>query len=196
MLSFGCWNERCRLMRGAAFSLAEVFLSYCAGFRKSAFTLAEVFSSHCAGFRKSAFTLAEVLITLAIIGVVAAMTLPTLIQNHQKQAYVTGLKKAVSVSQNMLKKMQADEGVSSVGMTKLFSEGVCESSFYSNDPSSNGCEDAYGNPSVFEEIIPKYLKVVKTCSNCNYPLYKNSELRCSNNDKCTLFVFENTVQKG
>ena len=33
--------------------------------------------------KKNAFTLAEVLITLGIIGVVAAMTLPTLIQNHQ-----------------------------------------------------------------------------------------------------------------
>lgn len=37
----------------------------------------------------NAFTLAEVLITLGIIGVVAAMTLPTLIQNHQKQVYAT-----------------------------------------------------------------------------------------------------------
>ena len=32
-----------------------------------------------------AFTLAEVLITLGIIGVVAAMTLPTLINNYKKQ---------------------------------------------------------------------------------------------------------------
>ena len=34
--------------------------------------------------KKSAFTLAEVLITLCIIGIVAAMTLPALIQNYQK----------------------------------------------------------------------------------------------------------------
>lgn len=33
---------------------------------------------------KKGFTLAEVLITLAIIGVVAAMTIPTLIQNYKK----------------------------------------------------------------------------------------------------------------
>ena len=32
----------------------------------------------------SAFTLAEVLITLGIIGVVAAMTMPVLISNHNK----------------------------------------------------------------------------------------------------------------
>lgn len=41
-----------------------------------------------------AFTLAEVLITLGIIGVVAAMSIPTLITNAQKQRTATQLKKA------------------------------------------------------------------------------------------------------
>ena len=41
-----------------------------------------------------AFTLAEVLITLGIIGVVSAITLPTVVQNYQKQATVAKLKKA------------------------------------------------------------------------------------------------------
>ena len=39
--------------------------------------------------KKAAFTLAEVLITLAIIGVVAAMTIPTLIQNYQERSWNT-----------------------------------------------------------------------------------------------------------
>ena len=38
---------------------------------------------------KKGFTLAEVLITLGIIGVVAAMTLPTLIAKHQEKEWVT-----------------------------------------------------------------------------------------------------------
>lgn len=45
---------------------------------------------------KNAFTLAEVLITLGIIGVVAAMTLPTLVQKQQEKATVTALKKFYS----------------------------------------------------------------------------------------------------
>ena len=102
---------------------------------------------------KKGFTLAEVLITLGIIGVVAAITLPTLIQNYQKQVYVNGLKKAISTSQNMLKQMQADEGASDLYGTKLFMEGVYD---YTS-------EDGYGNPNVFVEIVPKYLKVVKIC---------------------------------
>lgn len=38
---------------------------------------------------RAAFTLAEVLITLAIIGVVAALTIPTLVQNYQTRAWKT-----------------------------------------------------------------------------------------------------------
>lgn len=36
---------------------------------------------------KKAFTLAEVLITLGILGVVIAMTLPALITNYQKKQF-------------------------------------------------------------------------------------------------------------
>ena len=39
--------------------------------------------------KKNAFTLAEVLITLAIIGIVAALTIPTLVQNYQERAWGT-----------------------------------------------------------------------------------------------------------
>ena len=46
--------------------------------------------------KKNGFTLAEVLITLAIIGVVATMTLPTLMNNAGEQQYKTGLKKGIN----------------------------------------------------------------------------------------------------
>ena len=131
-------------------------------------------------------------------GVVAAMTLPTLIQQHQKQVYVNGLKKAISVSQNMLKQMQADEEASDIGSTTLFTDGICGikvdmdcNCAYWTEANLNGCEDAYGNPSVFERIVPKYLKVVKQCKgegcNENGIKYKNSYLTCQNN-KCKLTV--------
>lgn len=44
-------------------------------------------------FKYKGFTLAEVLVTLGIIGVVSAMTIPTLMQNHQRKVYVTQLHK-------------------------------------------------------------------------------------------------------
>lgn len=46
--------------------------------------------------KKNGFTLAEVLITLAIIGVIATLTLPALMNNTQEQQYVTGLKKGIN----------------------------------------------------------------------------------------------------
>ena len=39
--------------------------------------------------KRFGFTLSEVLVTLGIIGVVSAMTVPTLMNNYQRQAYVT-----------------------------------------------------------------------------------------------------------
>ena len=46
---------------------------------------------------KKGFTLSEVLITLGVIGVVAALTLPTLIKNYQKHVTVNKLKTAYSI---------------------------------------------------------------------------------------------------
>ena len=51
---------------------------------------------------KTAFTLAEVLITLGIIGVVAAITLPSLVQSYREKVTVTRLKKVYSTLNNAL----------------------------------------------------------------------------------------------
>ena len=47
-------------------------------------------------YKKQGFTLAEVLITLGIIGVVAALTLPTIITKYQHKALETAFKKSYS----------------------------------------------------------------------------------------------------
>lgn len=47
-----------------------------------------------------AFTLAEVLITLAIIGVVAALTIPSVVNNYREKQVITVLKKNYSVLNN------------------------------------------------------------------------------------------------
>ena len=60
--------------------------------------------------KKAAFTLAEVLITLGIIGVVAAMTMPSLIQNYQEKATVTKLKKCYSLVSQAYVSILNDEG--------------------------------------------------------------------------------------
>lgn len=62
--------------------------------------------------KAKAFTLAEVLVTLGIIGIVAAMTLPALVAKHRKKVLHTQFLKAYSDIQNAAKRFQADEGIS------------------------------------------------------------------------------------
>ena len=104
--------------------------------------------------RGAAFTLAEVLITLGIIGVVAALTLPTLISNYKNQVYVNKLKKMVSLLENGIRKAAADEDtdVKNSEFYKLFNAYSCES--------ANVCDDRV-------EAISKYFKVLGSDTN-NY----------------------------
>lgn len=58
--------------------------------------------------RIAAFTLAEVLITLGIIGVVAAMTIPVLMNSIQENQFKTAYKKAFSVASQAWQSAYAD----------------------------------------------------------------------------------------
>ena len=83
---------------------------------KCAFTLAEG-ATHvdtCDGKRKIAFTLAEVLITLGIIGVVVALTLPSVVAHYKEKVLVTQVQKAYSEMQNALKLYSAQNNCSDI----------------------------------------------------------------------------------
>ena len=80
--------------------------------KKAAFTLAEG-ATHVATsnkIRRAAFTLAEVLITLGIIGVVAALTIPTLMANHRKTVIETRLAKFYSTMNQAVQRAEVDYG--------------------------------------------------------------------------------------
>ena len=79
----------------------------------SHFSLKKIDATHVAHWdnsRKIAFTLAEVLITLGIIGVVAAMTIPTLMANHRKKVVETKLEKIYSVMNQAINLTNAEYG--------------------------------------------------------------------------------------
>ena len=59
--------------------------------------------------RRSGFTLAEVLITLGIIGIVAAMTMPVLINNSRKKELETAFKKQYSVLQQAILMIKTED---------------------------------------------------------------------------------------
>ena len=61
--------------------------------------------------RSVAFTLAEVLITLGIIGVVAALTLPSIIHKFQMKTFEVAFKKEYSVLNNTIDYLQLEENI-------------------------------------------------------------------------------------
>ena len=97
---------------------------------------------------RKGFTLAEVLITLGIIGVVAALVMPGLIANHQKQTYVTSLKKSVSVLQNGFKLAMAEDGVDNINETELFK-------------SIESASTKFGTQATFQKEFSRYFNVTK-----------------------------------
>jgi len=100
---------------------------------------------------KKAFTLAEVLITLGIIGVVAAMTLPTLLANYEKKVTATKAKKAYSELLNAIKMSEAHNGemkewaypeTQSIEITRNFVEEYIKPYFNGLKECSEGYDNA------------------------------------------------------
>ena len=92
--------------------------------------------------RLAAFTLAEVLITLGIIGVVAAMTMPSLVQNYKNKQTVAQLKKIYSVLSQATVMAEIENGpISDWNMV----DGSCES---------------------MDEIVSFYTPYLKTLKDC------------------------------
>lgn len=72
---------------------------------------------------KNGFTLAEVLLTLAIVGIVAAVTVPSLMADIQSADTVARLKKAQSVMQEAVKLSMLADGVSELSQGNTTSPG-------------------------------------------------------------------------
>lgn len=90
------------------------------------------------------FTLAEVLITLSIIGVVAALTIPNLVKKYQEMQTVSMLKKEFSVLSQAYNMAVIDNGTP---------EGWSTGASYSQ----TGAND-------YVKILAPYLKVTKNCT--------------------------------
>ena len=75
---------------------------------------------HNKGFCSKGFTLAEVLITLGIIGVVAAITIPTLVANYQNRAWNTSATVFETKLEEALKTMNTQQTLAGYNNTEDF----------------------------------------------------------------------------
>lgn len=88
--------------------------------------------------KRIAFTLAEVLITLGIIGVVATMTIPTLMQNIQDRQFKEAAKVAYSKASQAVNQIKNDYG--------------------------SDLTTYYLSASSFKPVFKRYFKVAKDCN--------------------------------
>jgi len=112
--------------------------------------------------KKVAFTLAEVLITLGIIGVVAAITIPTMISHYQKRAWTAQLQRTYAVFNQGFRRMLADDGVSALSQTETFqSIGGDYIEGPDNTYKSCSCNDSIesDNCKNFYKNLGKYFKI-------------------------------------
>lgn len=136
--------------------------------------------------KKQAFTLAEVLITLAIIGIVAALSIPSVISNTQQAEYRTGLKKAVSVLNSAIAMGISKEGVSPYDLTenyRLFEYltkhmSVMKSTtdlstvFYAKRPNVSGDEGYVTNKAFYTTDGMRYELTSTTGSSVRYKTHE------------------------
>ncbi len=77
--------------------------------------------------QNKAFTLSEVLVSLVIIGVIAAITVPVIFANYQEQALKSSLKKNYSVLKQALDRYQAENG------ERVIASDIAMTSDYNNE---------------------------------------------------------------
>lgn len=108
--------------------------------------------------RKFGFTLAEVLIVLGVLGIVASMTIPTLVANSEQKVEVTQLKKFYTVFSQGLKTYIAEQNCTDLECTGLFVGKRQDASWESN----------------VDAAIRSEFKITKSCDSytngCNKPL--------------------------
>ncbi len=140
--------------------------------RLTAFTLAEG-ATHVARWnnsRKIAFTLAEVLITLGIIGIVAAMTMPVLIQKTKEKETISKLKKFNSVMNQAFTMAKVQNGeVEDWGLQRA---GMSE------EPTEDEKITYAQMKEKIWDILSPYLKIASRC--------KTSENGCMKYDRYSL----------
>ncbi len=109
-----------------------------------------------------AFTLAEILITLGIIGVVASLTLPVLIEEHQKKETVAKLKAFNSIMGQAFQLSKTENGDWSTWDNNYFGNGGPGYDWTSGD----------GNEQLkwLEKYVLPYLKITETSVKGKYAI--------------------------
>ncbi len=125
-----------------------------------------------------AFTLAEILITIGIVGIVAALTIPTLIQNSNSKKFVTQYKKSLSTLNQAAISAQAQYDMDYSNLIKINEDSTCKSDtlsggqyslcgLFNNTLSAQTYIGQYGNVKGINDTTP-YNATVTSFSISNF----------------------------
>ena len=133
--------------------------------------------------KKGAFTLAEVLITLGIIGVIAAITIPSVIKKYQEVVTVNKVKKFYSMLNEALKRAMVENG-------ELDNWGFKTNDFARNEE-------------IFVTNLKKYISITEDCLHSNSKCILNVNYKNLNGQLWTgysnsnyKFAFRNLILKN
>lgn len=130
----------------------------------------------------TAFTLAEILITLGIIGIIAAITIPTIIGNSDKQATVSKVKEAYSILAQATTQINNDCGGNIMG---------CITSTTSNNPNDNTARMELAN------LYKQKLSLGKDCTDgITTGCFADQMYLHFNNTNCTNFESSNVFDRS
>jgi len=104
--------------------------------------------------KKFAFSLAEVLVTLTVIGVLAAFTIPTVLQNMEDAQYKTAAKAAYSKISQAVTNMVKEEGTLSqyIGNNASFKQQFIKYFNVSKDCNMNDCVPEEDLSNIYKTI--------------------------------------------
>lgn len=119
--------------------------------------------------KKNGFTLAEVLVVIGVLGIISAITIPTLMHSTQEQEFKTGYRKAYSVLSQAFQKANSENSIVPLTYTSVWVGGEqnfaalksqfsiakeCDSSHLSDCWNTSSGSDKYRNE---QSSVPSFI---------------------------------------
>ena len=144
--------------------------------------------------KKRGFTLAEVLITLGVIGIVAAMTLPALVNKYKEKQRVSQLKKTYSILSQAFQMATNEYG-------DITGWGLTDTNTGNKDDEGNAIYDN-SSPLMVANRFKKYIKLSSGKNKHEFRAYQSLDGRnysskgdsaISNKNKNILYLTDGTI---
>ena len=132
---------------------------------------------------KNGFTLTEILIAVVIVGVIAGLVLPKVIENYQIKTMDSNFKREVQTIEDSINGLAVSENKADFFSTMMYVDALPEET----------SDEVYENNAV--QYMKKYLRVSQMCENRKIVLQKNIiNMKQERKEKNTNLIIKEHVQ--